>query len=142
MRHFTRQFGKKTSKRSCKCFAGFRQSWDLKYPRLQAFNTCLFSGRQGHTERFLVVDQDTPRGKGGNTYQHELASNGPYQFFAAFRNNELDYDQLYGTLPDDVVGRHIHQELAESDVQLLRKDSLNVRRTVTRNDRAPGPVRW
>jgi len=26
-----------------------------------------------------------------NTFQNELASNGPYQFFAAFRNNVLDY---------------------------------------------------
>jgi len=82
----------------------------------------------------LVVDQDTPRGKGGNTYQHELASNGPYQFFAAFRNNELDYDQFYGTLPNDVVARHIHQELAERDVQFIQKDSLDVRRTVTQRD--------
>ncbi|MHC8308429.1 LTA synthase family protein [Pseudomonas sp. GT1P32] len=83
----------------------------------------------------LVVDQVTPRGKGGNTYQHELASNGPYQFFAAFRNNELDYEQFYGTLPNDVVGRHIQQELAERDVQFIGKDSLNVRRTVTSNDK-------
>jgi phosphoglycerol transferase MdoB-like AlkP superfamily enzyme len=83
----------------------------------------------------LVVDQDTPRGKGGNTYQHELASNGPYQFFAAFRNNELDYDQFYGTLPAEVVGKQIHQELAESGVQFIDKDSLDVRRTVTPNDK-------
>lgn len=83
----------------------------------------------------LVVDQDTPRGKGGNTYQHELASNGPYQFFAAFRNNELDYDQFYGTLPNDVVGKNIHQELAEGDVQFIGKDSLDVRRIVTQNDK-------
>lgn len=83
----------------------------------------------------LVVDQDTPRGQGGNTYQQELASNGPYQFFAAFRNNELDYDQFYGTLPNDLVGRHIQQELAEDNVQFIGKDSLNVRRTVTQNNK-------
>ncbi|WP_460141505.1 LTA synthase family protein [Pseudomonas sp. S2_E01] len=77
------------------------------------------------------VDQDTPRGEGGNTYQHELASNGPYQFFAAFRNNELDYEQFYATLPNDVVGRMIHQEMAESDVRFIGKDSLDVRRVVT-----------
>lgn len=84
----------------------------------------------------LVVDQDTPRGTGGNTYQHELASNGPYQFFAAFRNNELDYDQFYGTLPNAVVGRHIHQELAEGNVQFVGKDSLNVRRTVSQDEKS------
>ncbi|AIG02375.1 MULTISPECIES: LTA synthase family protein [Pseudomonas] len=83
----------------------------------------------------LVVDQDTPRGKGGNTYQHELASNGPYQFFAAFRNNELDYDKFYGTLPNDAFGKNIHQELAEGDVRFIGKDSLDVRRIVTQNDK-------
>lgn len=30
-----------------------------------------------------------------NTYLNELAANGPYQFFAAFRNNELDYRHFY-----------------------------------------------
>ena len=84
---------------------------------------------------FFVVDQDTPRGKGGNTYQHELASNGPYQFFAAFRNNELNYEQFYGTLPNNVVGKKIHQELAESDVRFVGKDSLDVRRIVTHNEK-------
>lgn len=81
------------------------------------------------------VDQDTPRGEGGNTYQHELASNGPYQFFAAFRNNELDYEQFYATLPNDVVGRMIHQEMAESDVRFIGKDSLDVRRVVTQKEK-------
>lgn len=84
----------------------------------------------------LVVDQDTPRGKGGNTYQHELASNGPYQFFAAFRNNELDYDQFYGTLPNELVGQHIRQELAEANVQFIGKDPLDIRRTVKQNGSA------
>lgn len=36
----------------------------------------------------LLLSQDFPRGSGGNSYQRELAANGPYQFFAAFRNNE------------------------------------------------------
>jgi hypothetical protein len=45
-----------------------------------------------------LLSQDAPRAQGGNAYQNELASNGPYQFFAAFRNNELDYTQFYGSL--------------------------------------------
>ena len=46
----------------------------------------------------LLLTQDFPRGTGGNSYQRELAANGPYQFFAAFRNNELDYPSFYATL--------------------------------------------
>lgn len=54
----------------------------------------------------LVLDQQFPRGSGGNAYQREQASNGPFQFFAAFRNNELDYPSFYANLPQDEVVAH------------------------------------
>ncbi len=53
-----------------------------------------------------LISQDSPRTQGGNAYKNELASNGPYQFFAAFRNNELDHPQFYQNLPTDVVALH------------------------------------
>ncbi|GLK90779.1 LTA synthase family protein [Pseudomonas turukhanskensis] len=81
----------------------------------------------------LVVDQDTPGGHGGNTYQRELASNGPYQFFAAFRNNELDYQQFYATLSKGEVAQHIRGELAESNVSFVGKDPLDIRRRITQS---------
>jgi phosphoglycerol transferase MdoB-like AlkP superfamily enzyme len=37
----------------------------------------------------------TARGLSNNNYINELGSNGPYQFFAAFRNNTLDYKTFY-----------------------------------------------
>lgn len=79
---------------------------------------------------FLVIDQDTPRGQGGNAYQHELASNGPYQFFAAFRNNELDYKQFYGSLPAADIGRIMRAELKAPGVDFVGQDPLNIRRTI------------
>ncbi len=48
-----------------------------------------------------------------NTYQVELASNGPYQFFAAFRNNELDFHQFYHTIDDAEATRLLRQAVAE-----------------------------
>jgi phosphoglycerol transferase MdoB-like AlkP superfamily enzyme len=48
-----------------------------------------------------------------NTYNRELAKNGPWSLFAAFRNNELDYAQFYPTLPDDEAFARIHTELAQ-----------------------------
>jgi phosphoglycerol transferase MdoB-like AlkP superfamily enzyme len=77
-----------------------------------------------------MVGQDAPRGLGGNTYQRELASNGPYQFFAAFRNNELDYAQFYATLPEDTVARLLHQELAEPNARFIGSDPLDIRRLI------------
>ncbi len=76
------------------------------------------------------VDQDHPRGQGGNAYQRELASNGPYQFFAAFRNNELDYRQFYSTLPDAQVAAQIRTELAEPGSTFVGRNPLDIRRQI------------
>ncbi len=78
----------------------------------------------------LVVGQDFPRGSGGNAYQRELASNGPFQFFAAFRNNELDYPQFYATLPDAEIGSRLRREVAEPNARFLGKDPLDIRRAI------------
>lgn len=77
-------------------------------------------------------------GEGGNTYQRELAGNGPYQFFAAFRNNELDYRQFYATLADAKAGQILRSELSESNVRFLNRNPLDVRRTV---DNSGEPLR-
>ena len=47
-----------------------------------------------------------------NNYNRELAKNGVWSLFAAFRNNELDYDQFYPTLPVDDAFKRLHTELA------------------------------
>ena len=77
-----------------------------------------------------LVGQEAPRGMGGNVYQRELASNGPYQFFAAFRNNELDYAQFYATLPGKDVAELLRREVAEPNARFLGSDPLDVRRAI------------
>lgn len=47
-----------------------------------------------------------------NSYQRELASNGPYQFVNAFKNNSLDYYQFYQTLPEDIVTQKVRSNLS------------------------------
>ncbi|WP_437883510.1 LTA synthase family protein [Pseudomonas sp. LRF_L74] len=84
----------------------------------------------------LLLDQDSPRDLGDNAYQHELASNGPYQFFAAFRNNELDYKQFYSTLPVATVAKQLRQEIAEPNARFIGNDPLDIRRQVD-NDGTP-----
>lgn len=79
----------------------------------------------------LLVDQQFPRGQGGNAYQRELASNGPYQFFAAFRNNELDYTQFYASLDASEVAAHMHQELAEPNAQFQASEPEDIRRYIS-----------
>lgn len=84
-----------------------------------------------------LLSQDSPRAQGGNAYQNELASNGPYQFFAAFRNNELDYPQFYSTLPSDVVAQQIRAELSEPNARFIGTDPQDIRRDIDN----PGTLR-
>jgi len=78
----------------------------------------------------LTVGQDFPRSSGGNAYQRELASNGPFQFFAAFRNNELDYQQFYATLPEIEVAEQLRREISEPNARFIGSDPLDIRRVI------------
>ncbi|MGV8918124.1 MAG: LTA synthase family protein [Pseudomonas sp.] len=76
------------------------------------------------------INQDYPRGEGGNAYQHELESNGPFQFFAAFRNNELDYGQFYASLPAAEVAQQLRAEVSEPNATFIGTDPQDIRRTI------------
>ncbi|TNE76098.1 MAG: alkaline phosphatase family protein [Gammaproteobacteria bacterium] len=67
----------------------------------------------------------------GTTYQKELAANGPYQFFAAFRNNKLDYQRFYAQLPGEISGNLVREELAEPNARFTGEDPRDIRRFIT-----------
>ena len=46
--------------------------------------------------------------------ERELASNGLYSLFRAFRNNDLDYKKFYAVLPADQIVSTLEEELSES----------------------------
>jgi phosphoglycerol transferase MdoB-like AlkP superfamily enzyme len=52
-----------------------------------------------------------------NNFNRELAKNGVWSLFAAFRNNELEYDRFYATLPVDKAFEELHRELANDGGQ-------------------------
>lgn len=77
-----------------------------------------------------TVGQDFPRPREGNTYQRELAANGPYQFFAAFRNNEIKYGEFYATLPAADVASLLHGEVAEPVAAFVGSEAQDIRRRI------------
>jgi phosphoglycerol transferase MdoB-like AlkP superfamily enzyme len=77
-----------------------------------------------------LLSQGSPRAQDGNAYQNELASNGPYQFFAAFRNNDLDYQQFYSTLPPAEVANQVRAELSEPTARFIGQDPQDIRRLI------------
>ena len=72
---------------------------------------------------------------GNNRYQNELSKAGIYSFFAAFKNNELNYNDFYALLSKDKAYRVIRTELQERNSHFLRKGN-SILRTITN----PGPA--
>jgi phosphoglycerol transferase MdoB-like AlkP superfamily enzyme len=66
----------------------------------------------------------------GNNFNRELARNGLWSLFAAFWDNELEYERFYATLPLDETFAHLRQELTEDGSLLLRPGDYDTLRYV------------
>ncbi|MBI2496440.1 MAG: sulfatase-like hydrolase/transferase [Opitutae bacterium] len=65
-----------------------------------------------------------------NNFNRELAKNGLWSLFSAFRNNVLDYDEFYPTKPVDQVFARLRQELTEDGAVMLRPDEPDTLRYI------------
>src|SRR5699024_2914149 len=72
-----------------------------------------------------------------NTYVNSLAGNGIYQFFAAFRNQKLNFHQFYKTLPDDKAYAIVRKQMQTPRATFV-DDNLH---DLTRAIRNPGKER-
>jgi hypothetical protein len=70
-----------------------------------------------------------------NNFDRELAKNGLWSLFAAFRNNILDYDEFYPTKPLPEVFARLHTELAEDGAIVLNPGEYDTLRYI----KNPGP---
>jgi phosphoglycerol transferase MdoB-like AlkP superfamily enzyme len=66
-----------------------------------------------------------------NNYVNELAGDGIFQFFAAFRNNELDYEKYYKSLPVDDAFRIMRAQLQTPDARFVSSDPHDLTRVIT-----------
>jgi phosphoglycerol transferase MdoB-like AlkP superfamily enzyme len=78
----------------------------------------------------VSFDQAFPGTNSNNPYLRELARNGPYQFFAAFRNNEIDYTQFYATIDENEAADLLRHELAAPNSRFLTPQGLDIRRRI------------
>lgn len=65
-----------------------------------------------------------------NRYENELASNGIYDFFAAYRNNQLDYRTFYRTEDDDAMLQRLRTLLAKPGTEFVSDEPTDIRRKV------------
>lgn len=75
--------------------------------------------------------------RSGNQYVNELAGNGIYQFFAAYRLASLDYDRFYRKMPLAQANTTLRQMLTTPDARFLSDDPADIRRQITN----PAPER-
>lgn len=73
-----------------------------------------------------------------NRYENELSKAGIYAFFAAFKNNELNYTSFYAQLPDREAFSLIRRELQESNSRFIT-GSNTIKRVITNKGRVYKP---
>ncbi|MDH4049472.1 MAG: LTA synthase family protein [Gammaproteobacteria bacterium] len=66
-----------------------------------------------------------------NRYEQELAKNGQYSFFAAFRNNDLPYRDFYDTAPGEEAMSRLRMMVSERRSLFLGSGGNPVRRKIT-----------
>lgn len=65
-----------------------------------------------------------------NQYVNELAQNGIYQFFSAYRSASLDYDRFYRSIPLSQANTLVRQQLSTPDATFLSEDPADIRRQI------------
>lgn len=65
-----------------------------------------------------------------NNYADELAGNGIYNLFAAFRNNELDFNKFYVTKDNKVALARLRGLVQEKNNHFASQDSSNIARVI------------
>jgi len=79
---------------------------------------------------FLTIDKTSAEIQ-DNTYSNELAHNGIYQIFSAFRNNELDYKAFYHSIDDKQAFTNLRRLLKTSNSEFISDDIFDVRREIS-----------
>ena len=69
--------------------------------------------------------------KTDNRYNNELAKNGVYSIFAAFLNNELDYETFYRKLDNKENFTRLRSTLKTENSEYLTKDPYDISRLVS-----------
>ncbi|MEJ4089187.1 LTA synthase family protein, partial [Galbibacter orientalis] len=69
-----------------------------------------------------------------NRYNNELAKSGIYSFFAAFRNNELPYNEFYKTIPKEEAFKTVKASLLNSKNAFGNANINSIYRTILNTD--------
>lgn len=80
---------------------------------------------------FVTVDGSLPGSVFENRYEKELAENGIYQLFSAFRNNSLDYATFYKNMDEGAVFTGLRTLLKTKNSRYVEDDPTDIERVLT-----------
>lgn len=72
-----------------------------------------------------------------NAFVNELSGNGLYELFAAYLNNELDYEQFYSKIDNAEAFKRIRELVKTPESEFVSSDPQSIERKITN----PGPER-
>lgn len=73
---------------------------------------------------FKFYSSDRLAGFSHNRYAEEISKNGPYEFFAAFYNNSLNYNRLYKTIDNNKAYEITRKLISRENETFLNGDSI------------------
>ena len=79
---------------------------------------------------FFVV-KNTWHNISSNPFVNELSGNGLYELFAAYRNNELDYDRFYNRIEDTEAFGIVRKSLKTPEAEYINNDPYSIERKIT-----------
>ncbi|MBL8301081.1 MAG: sulfatase-like hydrolase/transferase [Rhodanobacteraceae bacterium] len=99
--------------------------------------TSTFAGRSAFVALWLAVTvvasftvRSEDKQRSANEYLNQLAGNGIYEFFAAFRASELSYSKFYRNLPPEQAFMRLRSLLATPDAQFVSSDPYDITRDI------------
>ena len=66
-----------------------------------------------------------------NAFVNELSGNGLYELFAAYLNNELDYEQFYSKIDNAEAFKHIRELVKTQESEFVSSDPFSIERKIT-----------
>lgn len=78
----------------------------------------------------FALTPDRPPRVDDDRFANELAANGLYNLFSAFRNNQLDYAPFYVTRSPGDVSHELHALIAQPHARFASDDPVGLTRTV------------
>ncbi|PWS29436.1 sulfatase [Pedobacter yonginense] len=87
---------------------------------------------------FLFIVKNNWAEQGNNRYTNELSKAGIYSFFAAFKNNELNYHDFYSLIANKDAFALVRKELTESNSS-FKNDRFSILRNLKGTDSAYKP---